>query len=244
MSQKTLLVAEKVHKDYPTPEGPLHVLRGADFSLAEGEIAFIVGRSGSGKSTFLHLLGGLDRASEGRIFFKGSDLSQMNEKELALYRNRQVGFVFQFFHLLPELSLFENVLLPSLMARSPNHERAHRLIERVGLRGRERHFPSELSGGEQQRAAIARALMNQPEVLFCDEPTGNLDDETAEGVFSLLTQLHREEGVGLPRPYSVVIVTHDEPRAARFENVYRLHEGVLTRVRGLPIRNSERQGES
>ena len=220
-NKTALLVAEKVFKDYPTPEGPLSVLKGVDFSLFEGEIAFIVGRSGSGKSTFLHLAGGLDRASEGRIFFKGSDLSQMNEKELAVYRNRKIGFIFQFFHLLPELTLFENVLLPTLMAGRPNPDRAKELIRRVGLRGREGHFPTELSGGEKQRVAIARSLVNQPEVVFCDEPTGNLDDETAEMVFELLMGLHRETGLTL------LIVTHDESRTQRFEKVYRLRDGVL-----------------
>lgn len=222
MSKVALLVAEKVRKDFATPEGPLTVLKGVDFTLFEGEMAFIMGRSGSGKSTLLHLLGGLDRASEGRIFFKGNDLNLMNEKDLATYRNRKIGFVFQFFHLLPELTLFENVLLPTRMAGSPNPDRVRELLERVGLEGREEHFPAELSGGEQQRAAIARSLANRPEILFCDEPTGNLDDETAEIVFGLLTELHRETGLAL------VIVTHDERRARQFENVYRLQEGVLT----------------
>lgn len=221
MSKAVLLAAEKVKKDFPTPEGPLGVLKGVDFSLSEGEIAFIVGRSGSGKSTLLHLLGGLDRASEGRIFFRGSDLGLMNEKDLALYRNRKIGFVFQFFHLLPELTLFENVLLPSLIGGNPRPDRARQLIQRVGLHGRENHFPSELSGGEQQRTAIARALVNQPEVVFCDEPTGNLDDETAGLVFDLLTGLQRQEGLAL------LIVTHDEKAAHRFENVCRLQEGIL-----------------
>ncbi len=223
MSKGKLLIAEKVHKDYPTPEGPIAVLRGVDFSLSEGELAFVVGRSGSGKSSLLHLLGGLDRATEGRIFFRGTDLSQMNEKELSTYRNRRIGFIFQFFHLLPEFTLFENVLLPSQMGGNANPGRAKELIRRVGLRGREGHFPSELSGGEQQRAAIARSLMNEPEILFCDEPTGNLDDETAETVFEVLTGLHREKGLAL------VIVTHDERTARRYENVFRLHEGLLTK---------------
>lgn len=221
MSNAPLLVAEKVCKDYPAPEGPIAVLRGADFSLCYGELAFIVGRSGSGKSTLLHLLGGLDRLTEGRIYFKGRDLSQMNERELALYRNRRIGFIFQFFHLLPELTLFENVLLPTLMARSPQPARVRELLQRVGLRGREGHFPSELSGGEQQRAAIARALANEPEVVFCDEPTGNLDDENAEMVFELLLGLHRERGM------SLVIVTHDEARARSFPKVFRLRDGLL-----------------
>ena len=221
MNSTALLAAEKICKDYPTPEGPISVLKGVDFSLLEGEIAFITGRSGSGKSTFLHLAGGLDRVKEGRIFFKGSDLSQMNEKELALYRNRKIGFIFQFFHLLPELTLFENVLLPTLMAHSPNAGRVRELIRRVGLRGREDHFPAELSGGEQQRAAIARALVNEPEIVFCDEPTGNLDDETANMVFNLLEELHRERGL------SLVIVTHDEGRARRYQKVYRLRDGLI-----------------
>ena len=221
MSNAPLLAAEKVCKDYPAPEGPIAVLRGVDFSMAYGELAFIVGRSGSGKSTLLHLLGGLDRLTEGRVYFKGRDLSQMNERELALYRNRRIGFIFQFFHLLPELTLFENVLLPSLMARSPHPGRVRGLLERVGLRGREGHFPSELSGGEKQRAAIARALVNEPEVVFCDEPTGNLDDENAEIVFNLLLALHGERGV------SLVIVTHDEARARAFPKVFRLRDGVL-----------------
>ena len=223
MNKVAILVAEKVRKEYATPEGPLPVLKGADFTLAEGEIAFIIGRSGSGKSTLLHLLGGLDRVSEGRIFFKGNDLSLMNEKELATYRNRKIGFIFQFFHLLPELTLLENVLLPSLMTGSRNSSRARELIERVGLQGREEHFPSELSGGEKQRAAIARALVNRPEIVFCDEPTGNLDDETSEIVYGLLTELHGEARV------SFVIVTHDEQRARQFENIYRLQDGVLIR---------------
>ena len=223
MNKVALLLAEKVRKDFTTPEGPLAVLKGVDFTLSEGDMAFIIGRSGSGKSTLLHLLGGLDRATQGRIFFKGYDLNLMNEKDLATYRNRRIGFVFQFFHLLPELTLYENVLLPTMMAGSPNPARARELLERVGLQGREEHFPAELSGGEQQRAAIARALVNRPEVVFCDEPTGNLDDETAGVVFGLLTELHRETGLAL------VIVTHDERLAHQFENVYRLQEGVLTR---------------
>lgn len=223
MSKANVLIAENVHKEFPTPESPLSVLKGVHFSVTAGEMAFVVGRSGSGKSTLLHLLGGLDRATEGRIFFRGNDLSQMGERELTVYRNRKIGFIFQFFHLLPELTLYENVLLPSLIARRPNPGRTRELLRRVGLEGREGHFPAELSGGEQQRAAIARSLVNEPELILCDEPTGNLDDETADSVFGLLTVLHRETGLTL------VIVTHDEKRAEHFGNVYRLHEGVLVR---------------
>ncbi len=227
MNKIALLVAEKVRKDFATPEGPLSVLKGVNFTLGEGEIAFILGRSGSGKSTLLHLFGGLDRASEGRIYFKGNDLNLMDERELATYRNRKIGFIFQFFHLLPELTLFENVLLPSKMAGTSNPGQVRELIQRVGLQGREGHFPSELSGGEQQRAAIARALMNRPEIIFCDEPTGNLDDETAEIVFSLLMELHRETKL------SLVVATHDEKLAHQYGSVYRLQEGILLREPGI-----------
>jgi len=226
MSKPVLLLTEKVRKDYPTPDGPISVLKGVDLTLTPGEIAFIIGRSGSGKSTLLHLLGGLDRASEGRIFFKGQDLAQMNERDLAVYRNRRIGFIFQFFHLLPELTLFENVLLPTLIGGSPQPDRARELIQRVGLSDRENHFPAELSGGEQQRVAIARALVNRPEIVLCDEPTGNLDDETASVVFNLLVNLQRTERL------SLLIVTHDEAMAHRYENVYRLHEGILNRETG------------
>jgi len=225
-------VAENVKKDFPAPEGPISVLKGVNLTVCQGEIAFILGRSGSGKSTLLHLLGGLDRASEGRIFFKGQDLGQMNEKYLALYRNRKIGFIFQFFHLLPELTLFENVLLPTLIAGNAAPERAHELIERVGLGDREKHFPSELSGGEQQRTAIARALVNQPEIVFCDEPTGNLDDETAGIVFNLLIQLHQTERLAL------LIVTHDEGLAQQYEHAYRLHDGILNRETGRNVHGS------
>ena len=221
MNKTALLAAEKIYKDYPTPEGPISVLKGVDFSLSEQEIAFVIGRSGSGKRTLLHLMGGLDRVTEGRIFFKGGDLSQSNEKELALYRNRRIGFIFQFFHLLPELTLFENILLPTLMARNAQPSRVRDLVRRVGLKGREGHYPAELSGGEKQRAAIARALVNEPEIVFCDEPTGNLDEETADQVFNLLQEIHHERGL------SLVIVTHDEGRARRFQKVYRLRDGVL-----------------
>jgi lipoprotein-releasing system ATP-binding protein len=216
-----LLGAYNVKRDYAMPTGELPVLKGVYFSLKPGEMAFIFGRSGSGKSTLLHLLGGLDRPSSGKILFEGEDLTQMNEKEMAFIRNRRIGFVFQFYHLIPELTVFENVLLPTIIAgrRDPNW--AKECLKRVKLYSRSEHYPSELSGGEKQRAAIARALVNHPSVVLCDEPTGNLDEETARTVFGLLQDLNQKEG------QAFVVVTHDESLAWRQDRVYRLTEGVL-----------------
>lgn len=210
-------------KEYDTPAGLLPVLKGVQFQVYPGEMAFIVGRSGSGKSTFLHLLGGLDKATAGKILFEGEDISRMDERQLARLRNRKVGFIFQFYHLLPELTLFENVLLPMMIAGQPDRKWAKELLMRVKLWSRQDHYPSELSGGEKQRAAIARALINRPSVVLCDEPTGNLDEETAASVFSLIEELNHQDG------QSFVIVTHDENWAWRHSLVFRLHDGVLNR---------------
>ena len=218
-----VLAAYDVRKDFKTPGGALPVLKGVHFSLEPAQMSFIIGRSGSGKSTLLHLLGCLDTVSSGKILFEGEDVSLMNEGRRTKTRNLRVGFVFQFYHLLPELTLYENVVLPSLIAGKRNDAWVNELLKRVGLLGRERHYPAELSGGEQQRAAIARSLVNRPSVVFCDEPTGNLDEETAESVFSLLCELNRQEGI------SFVVVTHDEALAWRGEYVFRLVDGILLR---------------
>jgi len=206
------------------PAGRLSVLKGINFELHAGEMAFIVGRSGSGKSTFLHLLGGLDVPSAGKISFEGHDMTRFNEKELARLRNLRFGFVFQFYHLLPELTVYENVLLPTMIARKSDVSWVKEILKRVKLLSRQDYYPSELSGGEKQRVAIARALANKASVVFCDEPTGNLDEETAETIFTLLTELNRQEG------QSFLIVTHDETLAWRYPHpVFRLHEGILMR---------------
>jgi lipoprotein-releasing system ATP-binding protein len=219
-----MLKAVRLSKEYEGPRGKLHILRGVDLEIKSGDLIFIIGRSGAGKSTLLHLLGGLDRPTSGTIEFRGEELSQFNEESLAEYRNKRIGFVFQFYHLIPELSVKENVELPALIAGKNKTKRSSELLKRVGLWERRDHLPNELSGGEQQRGAIARALMNEPEIVFCDEPTGNLDEETAESVHRLIFELH-EEG------QTFCIVTHDESFIERSKHVVRLQDGVI-----LPIK--------
>lgn len=216
-----LLSAFDIEKKFETPVGVLEILRSAQIIIRRGEMVFITGKSGSGKSTLLHLLGGLDRPTQGKILFEGRDMTEMNEKELASVRCRHIGFVFQFFHLLPELTVYENVLLPTLIAGKANRVWVKEVLKRVKLWNRRTHYPSELSGGEQQRVAIARSLVNHPAVVLCDEPTGNLDAENAQAVMDLLNELNTQEG------QSFLIVTHDEEMAARYDRTYRLHEGIL-----------------
>jgi lipoprotein-releasing system ATP-binding protein len=232
VNDNTLLRVYDLKKDYDSPTGLLPILKNVHFSVKPAEMAFIVGRSGSGKSTLLHILGGLDQATSGRVVFEGEDLMSVSENTLSRIRNKRMGFVFQQFHLLPELTLYENVHLPALIAGKPNDKWVKEILKRVKLLSRQDHYPSELSGGEQQRAAIARALINRPSIVFCDEPTGNLDRETSEMLWSLLNDLNRHDG------QAFVIVTHDEALAWRYNNVYRLVDGVLLREdasRGLNI---------
>ncbi|MBI4358388.1 MAG: ABC transporter ATP-binding protein [Candidatus Omnitrophica bacterium] len=219
-----MLRAIALEKEYEGPRGKLHILRGVNLELNKGDMMFIIGRSGAGKSTLLHLLGGLDRPTAGTVEFRGEDLSLLNEESLAKYRNKRVGFVFQFYHLLPELTVRENVELPSLIAGKRRTKRSEDLLKRVGLWERRDHLQSELSGGEQQRAAIARALINEPELVFCDEPTGNLDDETAESIHRLIFDLNREG-------QTFCVVTHEESFARKGNRILRLHEGVVDVVK-------------
>lgn len=223
MSENFLLAAYDLKKDYESPTGPLPILKGLQMTIKTGDMSFIIGRSGSGKSTLLHLLAGLDTPTAGKIIFEGEELTAMNEKAISRIRNRRLGFVFQFYHLLPELTLYENVLLPSLIAGKRDDNWCKELLKRVKLLSRQDHYPSELSGGEQQRAALARALMNRPSLVLCDEPTGNLDRETSESILFLMNDLNRRDG------QAFVIVTHDEVLAWRYPQVFRLVDGVLVK---------------
>ena len=218
-----MLEVANVTKQYPTPRGPLTILSGVNFTLERGEAAAVMGPSGTGKSTLLYILGGLERPTAGVVKLDGRNPYELAEKELAAFRNQSVGFVFQDHCLLPQCSVLENVLVPTLVASdpSPYPKRARELLEQVGLRDRLDHRPSELSGGEKQRVAIARALIRQPSLLLCDEPTGNLDQASADVVAGLLLDLHRRQETIL------IVVTHSADLAARFPTRYELHHANL-----------------
>jgi len=230
-----ILKAQDLKKEYESPAGRFSVLKGVQFTHKKGEMNFIVGKSGTGKSTLLHLFGGLDHPTGGKIFFEDQIITQMKEKKLAKLRNIRFGFVFQFYHLLPELTVYENVLLPTLIAGKPNPKWAREILKRMKLLNRRDYYPTELSGGEKQRVAIGRALVNKPSIVFCDEPTGNLDEETAGLVFSVIRELNQQEG------QSFLVVTHDETLAWRYpKHVYRLHDGLLTQQDRAPSPSGEK----
>jgi lipoprotein-releasing system ATP-binding protein len=225
----TFLRAQNIWKSYTDMAAPLKVLRGLDFELGEGESVGIFGASGTGKSTLLHLLGGLDRPNEGSISAAGLDLGTMTDEELARFRNREVGFVFQFYHLLPEFTALENTMLPALIAgfdRGEARAKAKETLDAVGLSERLEHRPAMLSGGEQQRVAIARAAVMSPRVIFADEPTGNLDRETGRKVWEYLKTLNREKGVAL------VAVTHNRDLIDGFTRSLELRDGKLSDYTG------------
>jgi ABC-type lipoprotein export system ATPase subunit len=218
------LSARGLAKSYTMGKRTLEVLRGVNLDVARGEFLALRGASGAGKSTLLHLIGGLDSPNAGEILFNGQDLARFSEGELTHFRNRRVGFVFQAYHLLPELTALENVCLPARVARisaGDSEKRAAELLTRVGLAERTEHKPFELSGGEQQRVAIARALINEPELLLADEPTGNLDSHTGGDIIELLKSLRAEKKMTL------AIATHDETVAAHAERVVQLVDGQI-----------------
>lgn len=224
MSEKIIKV-NALCKSYCDSLNSLEVLRKISFSVERSEFLVIQGPSGAGKSTLLHILGGLDNPTSGAVYFEDTDIYGLDENTRASFRNRKVGFVFQFFHLLPELSALENVLLPSILKswreRKKNSEFASALLERLGLSLRKTHRPQELSGGEQQRVAIARALINRPQLLLCDEPTGNLDSENGENILRLLKELNRSEKI------TVVMATHDKDIAASADRIMHLKDGIM-----------------
>lgn len=223
-----ILQCRALNRVFQSGETELHVLRGVDFSLFEGEVAGIVGSSGAGKSTLLHLLGLLDTPTSGEILYRGQDLARLSPEQAAKVRNREFGFMFQSFHLLPEFSALENVMMPArigagaidwMKSADTVRKRAANLLDRVGLGARQSHVPSRLSGGERQRVALARALINQPAILFCDEPTGNLDSKTADEIFKLIEEFNRERG------QTFLIVTHDAHIVQRTQRKLHMADG-------------------
>lgn len=220
----SLLEVTGLCKDYRMGSDSVQVLKGIDLDISAGTTTALVGASGAGKSTLLHILGALDRPSSGTVTYKGQELFTRSDRELADFRSRTIGFVFQFHHLLPEFTALENVMMPALIARREKHlahQQARTLLTEVGLEHRLNHRPGELSGGEQQRVAIARALVMEPELLLADEPTGNLDAKTSEAIYELLVKIQKQTGI------SMVVVTHNERIAARMERVVRLLDGLI-----------------
>ena len=222
-----VLVAEGLGKTYPLPKGDLRVFEGLDFELRRGELAAVMGASGVGKTTLLNLLGGLDRPTEGRVLLDGEDMFGGTDRDVASVRNRKIGFVFQVYHLLPEFTALENVSFPLMIGGLPKKHaflRAAQLLREVGLEDKTHSRPSQLSGGEQQRVAIARSLVNGPCLLLADEPTGNLDWKAGERVLQLILDLHRLRGL------TSLVVTHNEKVAAFCQEQFLMEAGELKRM--------------
>lgn len=219
-----ILSTKCVTKAYTMNGARLEILKGVDLNIEKGDAVCIMGVSGAGKSTLLHILGTLDMPSLGKVYYKGEDLTRKSDDQLAVFRNKKMGFVFQFHHLLPELNALENVSLPARVGgdkKEVAEAKAEKLLVTMGLKKRLDHYPSEMSGGERQRVAIARALVQEPEILFADEPSGNLDSENGKVIQDLFFQLQKDLGITL------IVVTHDLDFAKRFPTLYKLKNGVF-----------------
>ena len=223
-NSKDLIVFEKVCKTYPMGELEIQALRDIDLTIKKGEFIVILGPSGSGKTTLLNLIGGMDTVTSGRLTINGQDISHLDSKGLTEYRRTQIGFIFQFFNLIPTLTALENVEFALELVADDTRERSARALEAVGLGERADHFPSQLSGGEQQRVAIARAICKEPPILLCDEPTGELDYETGKAVLQVMQDINRKNG------QTIILVTHNSAIAEMAGRVIRLHSGEIAEV--------------
>ena len=219
-----ILKVEHLSKRYGTGENQTLALDDVAFSVEQGQFVAIIGPSGSGKSTLLHILGGVDRPTEGKVFLNGQDVFAQNEDQLAVFRRRQVGLSYQFYNLIPVLNVRENITLPvQLDGRKINQSHLEELLDTLGLRGRETHLPNQLSGGQQQRVSIGRALMNAPSVVLADEPTGNLDTRNSQEIMQLLKSSNRKYG------QTLILITHDENIALQAERIIAIEDGHITR---------------
>lgn len=219
-----LLLTRNLHKSYSLDGQELHILRGINITIQQGEMISVMGASGVGKSTLLNILGTLDRPTTGEVIFNGMNICEKSDMELASFRNSKIGFIFQFHHLLPEFTAFENVMMPAIIHKKDRRkamQTAEELLAKVGLHDRIHHRPGELSGGEQQRVAIARALINTPEIILADEPTGNLDTHTGEDVFDLLRKINQESNT------TFVLVTHNEKLANQTNRILKMVDGQI-----------------
>ncbi|MBI5756339.1 MAG: ABC transporter ATP-binding protein [Nitrospirae bacterium] len=223
-----LLIAKDIHKSFHTNGQELHILKGINIAISKGEMIAVMGASGVGKSTLLNILGALDRPTAGEVIFEGSNIFENSDDELACLRNRKIGFVFQFHHLLPEFTALENTIIPAMILKTDRRKAmntAEGLLTKVGLKDRMRHRPGELSGGEQQRVAIARALMTGPDIILADEPTGNLDTHTGDEVFALLKNINHEYRT------TFVVVTHNERLAMHTDRILKMIDGQIAEER-------------
>ena len=219
-----ILRVEHLSKIYGKGENEVRALDDVSFSVEKGQFVAIIGPSGSGKSTLLHILGGVDRPTAGKVFLEGQDVFAQNEDQLAIFRRRQVGLIYQFYNLIPVLNVTENITLPVLMdGRKVNQERLNDLLTTLALKGREKHLPNQLSGGQQQRVSIGRALMNSPAVVLADEPTGNLDSKNSQEIVELLKLSNKQYG------QTLIVITHDESIALQADRIITIEDGKITR---------------